>query len=193
MRIFIKIWVIQPQKLKLSSIEIIQAPHLSSCDEMWRQRCCWNSWTANNTRALCPMEMFSPSLPRFILAIKISLETKTWSIFDIQWFSWGPWDTSVLSSQLTMLKRGRLPSSCWAAPVSPPFSDQIKMKTSPGLQMKTKRASGLKSLQEWKGPDQWKVSKEEWKGQSQRKKSLRSEGHLQRYWEGFGWGCCFCL
>ena len=97
MRIFIRIWVIQPQKLKLSSIEIIQAPHLSSCDEMWRQRCCWNSWTANNTRALCPMEMFSPSLPRFILAIKISLETKTWSIFDIQWFSWGPWDTSLIS------------------------------------------------------------------------------------------------
>ena len=31
MRIFIKIWVIQPQKLKHSSIEIIQAPHLSSC------------------------------------------------------------------------------------------------------------------------------------------------------------------
>ena len=92
-----------------------------------------------------------------------------------------------------MLKRGRLPSSCWAAPASPPFSDQIKMKTSPGLQMKTKRSSGLKSLQEWKGPDQWKVSKEEWKGQSQRKKSLRSEGHLQRYWEGFGWGCCLCL
>ena len=75
-----------------------------------------------------------------------------------------------------MLKRGRLPSSCWAAPASPPFSDQIKMKTSPGLQMKTKRASGLKSLQEWKGPDQWKVSKEEWKGQSQKKESLRRKG-----------------
>ena len=76
---FIKIWVIQPQKLKLSSIEIIQAPHLSSCGKM--RRCCWNSWTANSTRALCPMEMFPSSLPRFILAIKVSLETKTWSIF----------------------------------------------------------------------------------------------------------------
>ena len=79
MRIFIEIWVIQPQKLKLSSIEIIQAPHLSSCGKM--RRCCWNSWTANNTRALCPMEMFPSSLPRFILAIKVSLETKTRSIF----------------------------------------------------------------------------------------------------------------
>ena len=76
---FIEIWVIQPQKLKLSSIEIIQAPHLSSCGKM--RRCCWNSWTANSTRALCPMEMFPSSLPRFILAIKVSLETKTWSIF----------------------------------------------------------------------------------------------------------------
>ena len=63
---------------------------------------------------------------------------------------------SVLSSQLTMLKRGLVPLFCWAAPAFAPFSDQIKMKTWNWRQVKifkskksprVKRTRSMKSLQ----------------------------------------------